>query len=510
MDKTYVCVTGFHLSAMQQFPGGKVQHGGQCTGETEARVSEVHGAVHVSQESSIAKLDDAAGCICTHELTAKGNNLSDVGTFELPLASTNESCGSRSDTNSPGGEEEDAKVVSIEVVVDLLVDGATPQEQLGLKGRPFDGFKENDPTNLHVTNETSGLASLDQHDVACATSVLLEKTCLRSYGEACNFEITNHCIPCFECDGSPRECTPGLIYDRERVRGKHKCTKYKGTARDCRGAEAIALCACCQCTGYTESVAFALYTRPPKRIFLCTGITSDTFLSQSECATHHEDYSAADLGDIFSQVKQSSLEEQHHEVPDKHGDGPKVSTGVEVACERPKVTDSDESTEQSETDTENILSKQKCKQTLKCTCTREGPCCLEVCFERTISDASFATLLDSCFSALPDGGCPVILDSNDSHCCATNCNNCSCNSPQSKILDATTCNEKCTSQELADVAPDNGCYGKFAIGVGNCVSKLSLETSKGKIGCPCQNSSGKCADHLGCLATAAGFCSKSH
>lgn len=59
--------------------------------------------------------------------------------------------------------------------------------------------------------------------------------------------------------------------------------------------------------------------------------------------------------------------------------------------------------------------------------------------------ASLASLLDSCLSALSDGGCPVILDSNDSHCCATNCNNCSKCSSESNVFDTTACNEKCTS-----------------------------------------------------------------
>lgn len=88
-------------------------------------------------------------------------------------------------------------------------------------------------------------------------------------------EITNHCISKVELDGSPREKTPGLMKDRERKRGKHKKTCHKGMARDKRGAEAISLKACCECTGYTDSVRLALYTRHPKGMLSCTGSTSD-------------------------------------------------------------------------------------------------------------------------------------------------------------------------------------------------------------------------------------------
>ncbi len=101
-----------------------------------------------------------------------------------------------------------------------------------------------------------------------------------------------------------------------------------------------------------------------------------------------------------------------------------------------------------------------------------------------------------------------MLDSNDSHCCATTCNNCSKCSAETYVLEATSCNEKCTSQEVADLSPDNSCKVSVAKSESNRLSKLSLDLSKGKVGCPCQNSSGKCADHLVCLATAAGLESK--
>lgn len=159
----------------------------------------------------------------------------------------------------------------------------------------------------------------------------LDITCSRLPGEAANLEITNHCMPKLEKGGSPRECTPGFIWDTERVRGKHKCTKYKGTIRDCRGAEAINVCACCEWTGYTESVALALYTRPHKRTFSCTGSTSDTIVCYPECATHHEDHTAADFGSIFSEKGVTSMEEEPCNVEDEHGhDSPEVGTGVEV------------------------------------------------------------------------------------------------------------------------------------------------------------------------------------
>ncbi len=97
-DKTYVWLTGFHLSTIQQLSGGKVQPGGQCPGETEARVPEVPGVLYASQETSIAKLDDIAGWLKIHELTAKGDNTFMFGTFELSNASSYESWGSGSST----------------------------------------------------------------------------------------------------------------------------------------------------------------------------------------------------------------------------------------------------------------------------------------------------------------------------------------------------------------------------------------------------------------------------
>lgn len=89
-----------------------------------------------------------------------------------------------------------------------------------------------------------------------------------------------------EKDGSPREKTPGLICDRERHRGKHKWACPKGTTRECRGAEAICVKACCEWTGYTESVVFAIYTRHPKGAFLWSGHSSDSVLKDSEKTTH--------------------------------------------------------------------------------------------------------------------------------------------------------------------------------------------------------------------------------
>lgn len=107
----------------------------------------------------------------------------------------------------------------------------------------------------------------------------------------------------FECDGPPRERTPGLTKDRERLRGKHKCACHKGAARDCRGAEAMKLKACCECTGYTESVVFALYTRHPKGTLSCTGSATDTLLCVPEETTHPVLHAAIELGDILSEKK---------------------------------------------------------------------------------------------------------------------------------------------------------------------------------------------------------------
>lgn len=140
---------------------------------------------------------------------------------------------------------------------------------------------------------------LAEPDCTCTGSVLLETTKLRLYGEAKKFEITNHCMPKLECDGPPRVKTPGLAKDHERPRGKHKCTKHKGATREKRGAEAIIVKACCECTGYTESVLLAVYTRPPKLPLLCTGPPSDTISCDTECAPHPELHAAIDFGTIL-------------------------------------------------------------------------------------------------------------------------------------------------------------------------------------------------------------------
>lgn len=138
-------------------------------------------------------------------------------------------------------------------------------------------------------------------DLTCTGSVLLDSTCLRLHGEAKKLEMTNHCMPKLECDGSPRVVTPGLTKDHERSRGKHKCTKYCGAAREKRGIEAMSVKACCECTGYTESVSLAVYTRPSKLSFLCTGSTSDTISCDTECTSHPEVHAATDLGSIMSE-----------------------------------------------------------------------------------------------------------------------------------------------------------------------------------------------------------------
>lgn len=48
----------------------------------------------------MAKLDDANGWIKTHKNTADGDYCTEVGTFELPNASTKETCLSGTDTES--------------------------------------------------------------------------------------------------------------------------------------------------------------------------------------------------------------------------------------------------------------------------------------------------------------------------------------------------------------------------------------------------------------------------
>lgn len=42
----------------------------------------------------------------------------------------------------------------------------------------------------------------------------------------------------------------------------------------------------CECTGYTEPVVFAMYTRHPKGALSCPGHSSDSVLKDSEKATH--------------------------------------------------------------------------------------------------------------------------------------------------------------------------------------------------------------------------------
>lgn len=82
-DKIYVCFMGLYLMIIQQLFGGKVQFGGQCFGEMEVWVFEVYGVVYVFQEFFMIKFDDIFGCVKVYEVIVKGENIQELGIFEL-------------------------------------------------------------------------------------------------------------------------------------------------------------------------------------------------------------------------------------------------------------------------------------------------------------------------------------------------------------------------------------------------------------------------------------------
>lgn len=82
-DKIYVCFIGLYLMIIQQLLGGKVQFGGQWFGEMECWVMQVYGVVYILQELLIIKFDDIVGCVKVYEVIVKGENILELGIFEL-------------------------------------------------------------------------------------------------------------------------------------------------------------------------------------------------------------------------------------------------------------------------------------------------------------------------------------------------------------------------------------------------------------------------------------------